>query len=88
MEYKLGRSGVWSAEIPKAANAGGYEVYYKVLGDANHNDTAETLVADCAIAKMSIDYTVRYKTKVYDGLARRCLESVKFMKWQDSYKGG
>ena len=86
MEYKLGRDGVWSAEIPKAANAGGYEVYYKVLGDANHNDTAETLVADCAIAKMSIDYTVRYKTKVYDGTTDGVWESVKFMKWQDSYK--
>ena len=38
--YKLG-DGEYSAELPKATNAGSYTVYYKVIGDSNHNDTEE-----------------------------------------------
>ena len=38
--YKLG-DGEYSAELPTATNAGSYTVYYKVIGDSNHNDTDE-----------------------------------------------
>ena len=38
MQYKLGVDGIWSSEIPTAANAGEYTVYYKVLGDDSHSD--------------------------------------------------
>lgn len=40
MRYKLG-GGRYSTELPTATNAGTYTVYYKVVGDASHNDTAE-----------------------------------------------
>lgn len=40
MWYKLG-GGTYSTELPTATNAGTYNVYYKVVGDATHNDTAE-----------------------------------------------
>lgn len=40
MQYKLG-GGRYSTELPTATNAGTYTVYYKVVGDASHNDTAE-----------------------------------------------
>lgn len=40
MQYKLD-SGAYSTTIPMATNAGTYTVYYKVVGDATHNDTAE-----------------------------------------------
>lgn len=40
MWYKLG-GGTYSTELPTATNAGTYTVYYKVVGDATHNDTAE-----------------------------------------------
>ena len=40
MRYKLG-GGTYSTELPTATNAGTYTVYYKVVGDASHNDTAE-----------------------------------------------
>ena len=40
MRYKLG-GGRYSLELPTATNAGTYTVYYKVVGDATHNDTAE-----------------------------------------------
>ena len=54
MQYKLGNDGAWSTEIPKATNAGSYEVYYCVLGGENYKDTAEVLVKDCAIAKRPV----------------------------------
>lgn len=41
MQYKLDMTGAYSTSIPKATNAGTYTVYYKVVGDASHNDTAE-----------------------------------------------
>lgn len=40
MWYKLG-GGTYSTELPTATNAGTYTVYYKVVGDASHNNTEE-----------------------------------------------
>jgi len=39
MQYRLGENGSWSAAIPTAANTGTHQVWYKVVGDSNHNDT-------------------------------------------------
>ena len=41
MQYKLGESGAWSEKIPTAANAGSYDVYYRVFGGNNYNTTEE-----------------------------------------------
>lgn len=40
MQYRLD-NGTYSTTSPTAVNAGTYTVYYKVMGDASHNDTAE-----------------------------------------------
>lgn len=40
MQYRLD-GGTYSTTLPTATNAGTYTVYYKVVGDASHNDTAE-----------------------------------------------
>lgn len=40
MQYRLD-GGTYSTELPTATNAGSYTVYYKVMGDDSHNDTAE-----------------------------------------------
>lgn len=40
MLYRL-ENGLYSTTLPTATNAGRYTVYYKVVGDATHNDTAE-----------------------------------------------
>lgn len=40
MQYRLD-GGTYSTTLPTATNAGDYTVYYKVVGDASHNDTAE-----------------------------------------------
>ena len=37
IQYKLG-NGEYSTSIPKATNAGTYTVYYRIIGDANHNN--------------------------------------------------
>lgn len=38
IEYKLGENGPYGADLPKATNAGEYKVYYRIIGDKNHND--------------------------------------------------
>ena len=35
----MGENGAFSSSLPTRTNAGTYYVYYKVIGDANHNDT-------------------------------------------------
>ena len=39
MQYSLEENGTYISNIPTATGAGTYTVYYKVKGDANHNDT-------------------------------------------------
>ena len=39
MRYSLDNS-TWSEEIPQGKDAGNYTVYYKVVGDSNHSDSA------------------------------------------------
>lgn len=51
LQYSLNNED-WSEEIPTAINAGDYSVYYKVVGDANHNDIAAASVS-VSIAKAS-----------------------------------
>lgn len=40
MVYSLTENGDYAITIPKGTNAGDYTVWYYVLGDANHNDSA------------------------------------------------
>lgn len=37
VEYKLGQYGTWSTAVPKATDAGTYDVYYRIGEGANHN---------------------------------------------------
>ena len=41
IQYKVGATGTYSTKIPTGTDAGTYTVYYKVVGDSNHNDVAE-----------------------------------------------
>lgn len=38
--YSLDKDGEYKAELPQATAAGTYYVWYKVIGDGNHNDSA------------------------------------------------
>ena len=57
MNYRLGDSGAWGTAIPQATNAGTYTVWYKVVGDGNHNDTAAASVT-VTIARQNITPSV------------------------------
>ena len=57
MNYRLGDSGAWGTAIPQATNAGTYTVWYKVVGDSNHNDTAAVSVT-VTIARQNITPSV------------------------------
>lgn len=53
MQYKLGSDGTWSGDIPKAADASEYTVYYKAKGDSFHSDS-EVKSVTVTIAPMEI----------------------------------
>lgn len=51
--YSTSEDGTYSDVIPTGKNAGSYDVWYKVVGDANYNDVAPAKL-ECAIAKKEI----------------------------------
>ncbi|WP_197019281.1 CUB domain-containing protein [Prevotella sp. MA2016] len=58
----------YSKDIPTATNAGTYTVYYKVAGDANHNDVSgsiEVTIAQKAVT--SDDITITIPSQTYTG---------------------
>ncbi len=63
MQYRLG-NGAWGTDVPTATNAGSYTVYYKVVGDKNHEDVTEKSVS-VTIARKAVTVTADNATKVY-----------------------
>ena len=51
MQYALSADGSYSDAIPTGTNADSYTVYYKVKGDANHNDMAAAGPVNVTIGK-------------------------------------
>ena len=69
MKYRLGESGEFVDSIPTGKNAGTYTVYFKVMGDGNHNDTDVQSVS-VTIAPLPIRLcSVSSISKTYDGSA-------------------
>jgi len=71
IQYKLG-NGEWSTDIPTATAVGTYTVYYKVVGDANHNDIAEKSVTATIgekAAGATYAYVDEYTGDQYEGEA-------------------
>lgn len=67
MQYSLTENGTYSHDIPTGTDAGTYTVWYRVIGDANHNDTAPASVA-VSIGKKPLTITkVACADKIYDG---------------------
>ena len=66
MQYSLDGE-LFAAEIPTSTATGSYTVYYKVQGDANHEDTeAQSVIA--VIGKKEITISgIQAQDKVYDG---------------------
>ena len=59
--YSLTENGEYSAAIPTGKNAGSYTVYYKVAGDANHNDTDPASVS-VTVGRAAVTVTAENKS--------------------------
>ena len=68
LQYKLGENGVYSAKLPTATDAGDYTVYYKVVGDADHEASAEQSLT-VTIRKAAVTITVLDKRAYTDSAA-------------------
>ena len=78
MQYSLTENGTYSQDIPVGTDAGTYTVWYRVIGDANHNDTAPASVA-VSIGKKPLTITgVTAVSKPYDGTTNAGITSVTF----------
>ena len=78
MQYSLTENGTYSQDIPTGTDAGAYTVWYRVIGDANHNDTAPASVA-VRIGKKPLTITgVTAASKPYDGTTDAGITSVTF----------
>ena len=78
MQYSLTENGTYSQNIPTGTNAGTYTVWYRVIGDANHNDTVPASVA-VSIGKKPLTITgVTAASKPYDGTTNADITSVTF----------
>lgn len=57
LKYAFSEDGTYSTSIPTATEAGIYSVYYKVVGDRNHNDT-EPVKINVTVSKAVPSYQV------------------------------
>ena len=57
LQYALGENGTYSTALPTVTAAGTYSVYYKVVGDRNHNDT-EPVKINVTVRKAVPSYQV------------------------------
>ena len=78
MQYSLTENGKYSQDIPTGTDAGTYTVWYRVIGDANHNDTAPASVP-VSIGKKPLPITgVTAAPKTYDGTTNADITDVTF----------
>ena len=78
MQYSLTENGTYSQDIPAGTDAGTYTVWYRVIGDANHNDTAPASV-EVSIGKKPLTISgITAVSKPYDGTTDAGITSVTF----------
>ena len=78
MQYSLTENGTYSQDTPTGTDAGAYTVWYRVIGDANHKDTAPASVA-VRIGQKPLTITgVTVASKLYDGTTNADITSVTF----------
>ena len=78
MQYSLTENGTYSQDSPTGTDAGAYTVWYRVIGDANHNDTAPASVAVSIRQKPLTITEVTTASKTYDGTTNAGIPSVTF----------
>ena len=78
MQYSLTENGTYSQDIPTGTDAGTYNVWYRVIGDANHNDTAPASVPVRIGKKPLPPPRGTAASKTYDGTTNAGITSVTF----------
>ena len=78
MQYSLTENGTYSQDTPTGTDAGAYTVWYRVIGDENHNDTAPASVAVSIRQKPLTITEVTTASKTYDGTTNAGITSVTF----------
>ena len=78
MQYSLKEDGTYSQDIPTGTDAGTYNVWYRVIGDANHNDTAPASVPVSIGKKPLPPPRGTAASKTYDGTTNAGITSVTF----------
>ena len=78
MQYSLTENGTYSQVIPTGIDAGEYTVWYRVIGDENHNDTTPASVAVRIGKKPLTIIGVTAASKPYDGTTNADISSVNF----------
>ncbi len=68
LKYRVGDTGTFTTDKPKAKNAGDYKVYYKVDGGNNYNDDNGGSF-NITIGTLPLTITADNDTKTYDGTA-------------------
>ena len=79
MEYSLDNK-TYSASLPTGTGAGDYEVWYRVKGDSNHNDTAGTTLGTVTITPQAVtNLTIEFNPSgaSYDGKEHKPTVTVK-----------
>ena len=67
MQYCLTQDGTYSENVPTGKNTGSYTVWYQIIGDSNHNDSAPASVS-VTIARQPVDVPEADATVfTYDG---------------------
>ncbi len=79
MQYSLDGGTTYSATVPTGTAVGDYTVWYKVVGDANHNDTTPASVAVTINQKEVNNPTITLSPEsfTYDGTAKEPTVTVK-----------
>ncbi len=65
--YSLEQKGEYGENIPTGINAGDYTVWYKVIGDSNHNDSAPQSLSVTIARQDEFDYIIRSAELGADG---------------------
>ena len=84
MQYRLGEDGEWSTAVPTAIKCGTYTVWYKVVGDQNHNDsdalslTAEIVPFRIPIQPQSQDINYGMDVTLSVGLETNVTEGISY----------
>ena len=68
VQYSLSEIGTYGTAIPSKKDAGDYTVWYKVVGDSNHNDIAPAKV-DVTIVQKEVGLNWGENSFTYDGQA-------------------